>query len=1435
MRFVDHRSTVGASVPPEAKTEAAEPGEARRGALAAARVSSVSGAAPALRGGAASDPRPLPERIGGRYQVLEELGRGGMAVVYRVIDAQSGRALALKQLVLAGSDRRCREQAAAFEREYHTLVQLSHPRIIEVHDFGSDEAGRYYTMELLDGGDLRERSPLPWREACALGYDVCSSLALLHSRQLVHRDVSPRNVRSTHDGRAKLIDFGALVPMGASGQVVGTPPFVPPEVLHRSTLDARTDLFSFGATLYYALTARLAYPARDFAGLHDVWLQRPITPSAIVPGIPEALDALVLSLLSLDPAMRPRNAFEVMQRLCGIAGIERSETDDVSSAYVSTPVMVGRDQPLGLLRQHIAHGLAGRGSSALISGAPGVGRSRMLDACALDAKIGGAVVLRVNAAAQRGEALGTGEALATQLVEALPELALHSAQHKQLTATLFEDAEALHDGPLPPGARLQLKRLTGRGGDRPVIQSALTAWLMQMAAGHPLAILIDDLHRVDDASLSLLAALVLAAPSRRMVLIGTAEVGVRAHAPEAFAVWKRDCLQLELPALSREHSEALLRSVFGDVPNLALISERLYAAAAGNPGETLELVRQLIARGTVRYEGGQWTLPGRLDPEQLPSTGAEACKQRAAELSPLARLLGQAHALASHPTLSRDDYAALARDVPAQQLDAALTELLEQRVLAGDGSAYVLARREWSDALNAQLDAEARRARHMLLADLYDGDDSTGVERVDHLLAAGRDADALALLGRLLTSRAGDSHGVLSVTRMSPDRVGLLLDRALTCAEACGLAAAATHEIRRSLFSIAIVSDERHYLRAAPAWFAQLERDSGLADHQAITDAANPGERLMRALTAASERYAATPEAERVYNPETAIKSLAYYVAISIAVGSRTQDSALIASLPAVLEPFAPLSPLLHAIWQNAIATRETVCDNRPERAHKRWLEVDAVLATVTVAEMNYVAALRGAIAYGIGLIEARLGFASAEQRVQVLDDDPFQRVSAMSLRRMAALHKGDFAGAERFRKRAELLGLQSNMRQMFTSTLPGELIAHALASDLAGIREAAEAIAPLAARFPGWAGYRHMAEGFFEQTRGKLEAAARAFEQGLAVSEPDPADPTRCSGTWPRLEAAYIETLVGLDRAAEAKARGDRTLARCAELGIEPAAFAVRRALALAEAKLGDYAAASTRLETLIEALKALTIRGLELGACYEARARIAIWFSDSDAIERYGRLTAEEYRYGEGSPLGARYDRLMLEARSSGVIVLPELSDFQTRLTTAAGWNSIPPTAALVRERLAGAQSGRERAQRALALLCEKGVARSGHLYLHTKTGLELVASCGDSSPPSGELQEFVSRYVTKQLETDDMATMIESEAHEPQAPAFVDQRGVEHRPSLLMGEVDGHKLCAGAAVIETGEQPAPEISTQQLLDSLGEYLLHTGDARGVGTAGR
>src|SRR3954447_3876904 len=128
-----------------------------------------------------------PSGPAARYEIHEELGRGGMACVYRATDRALSRQVALKQLTVNAAAPERLSAAALFEREYHTLMQLRHPHVIAVYDYGVRPDGTpFYTMELLDGGDLRERSPMNWREASRLVFDVCSALALLHSRRLLH-------------------------------------------------------------------------------------------------------------------------------------------------------------------------------------------------------------------------------------------------------------------------------------------------------------------------------------------------------------------------------------------------------------------------------------------------------------------------------------------------------------------------------------------------------------------------------------------------------------------------------------------------------------------------------------------------------------------------------------------------------------------------------------------------------------------------------------------------------------------------------------------------------------------------------------------------------------------------------------------------------------------------------------------------------------------------------------------------------------------------------------------------------------------------------------------------------------------------------------------------------------------------------------------------
>src|SRR5687768_1274203 len=165
--------------------------------------------------------RPAPQMplVAGRYELKRLLGQGGMGEVQEALDTSSGKRVALKRLHAHVPA----ELFALFEREYHTLASLRHPRIVEVYEYGNDANGAYYTMELLEGCDLSKLAPMPWRAVCACLRDTASILGVLHARRLIHRDLSPKNLWRTPDGRLKLIDFGSLAPFGRVTGILGTP------------------------------------------------------------------------------------------------------------------------------------------------------------------------------------------------------------------------------------------------------------------------------------------------------------------------------------------------------------------------------------------------------------------------------------------------------------------------------------------------------------------------------------------------------------------------------------------------------------------------------------------------------------------------------------------------------------------------------------------------------------------------------------------------------------------------------------------------------------------------------------------------------------------------------------------------------------------------------------------------------------------------------------------------------------------------------------------------------------------------------------------------------------------------------------------------------------------------------------------------------------
>lgn len=563
------------------------------------------------------------KHVGGRYLVEQMLGYGGTSAVYRARDESTGKTLALKRLSSHGDDRKKQKLMALFEREYHTLKHLAHPSVIEVYDYGLDQEGPYYTMELLEAGDLWDSAPVAWRKACVMLRDVCSSLALLHSRRLIHRDISPRNVRLTSEGRAKLIDFGSLAVMGYYKDVVGTPSFIAPEVVNGLLLDGRTDLYALGAVAYWTLTGRRAYPVRTVMELKDAWRSQPTEPARLVAELPAALSDLVMSMLSLDPLARPVSAAEVIERLTAVAELPAAEPLGVAQSYLTTPTLVGREDQLLRFRRYVLRAIEGNGGAIFVEGEAGVGRSRLLSGFALEGKLAGAVVLQASGEEGKQGEFGVIRALVEDLLLAIPELALETAREfAPVLGNMFPEIYQRLSAPPEPKKIAAVEQFGAQ------MQRAINSWLLSIARERCLVLAVDDAHLCDTASAALLAILAHDARRYKLVVAVTVDPEASCQASRAIELLRRAGARIKLRPLSREDTEKLLQSVFGESANLKSISGWIQEIAHGNPRISMELAQHLVDQGIVSYRGGAWKLPESVREQSLPPSLEQALDMR---------------------------------------------------------------------------------------------------------------------------------------------------------------------------------------------------------------------------------------------------------------------------------------------------------------------------------------------------------------------------------------------------------------------------------------------------------------------------------------------------------------------------------------------------------------------------------------------------------------------------------------------------------------------------------------------------------------------------------------------------------------------------------------------------------------------------------------
>ncbi len=259
------------------------------------------------------------------YTVLEELGRGGMGVVFKATAQELNRFVALK-MILSG-ELASPDAGARFLKEAEAVARLQHPQVVQIFRIGDYKGRPYLEMEYVDGGSLAERlDGRPWRpfKAAALVESLALAVHHAHVRGIVHRDLKPANILLTGDGIPKVTDFGLAKSLGAdfgltrTDSIIGSPSYMAPEQAGGMvrTIGPATDVYSLGAILYELVTGRPPFRAATVLDtLDQVRSAEAACPSRIQPGLPIDLDTIVLKCLEKDPARRYSSALELAAEL----------------------------------------------------------------------------------------------------------------------------------------------------------------------------------------------------------------------------------------------------------------------------------------------------------------------------------------------------------------------------------------------------------------------------------------------------------------------------------------------------------------------------------------------------------------------------------------------------------------------------------------------------------------------------------------------------------------------------------------------------------------------------------------------------------------------------------------------------------------------------------------------------------------------------------------------------------------------------------------------------------------------------------------------------------------------------------------------------------------------------------------------------------------
>jgi tetratricopeptide (TPR) repeat protein len=689
-------------------------------------------------------------------EIIELVGLGAAAEVYRALERRTGREVAVKVL----SERAEPDMVRRFMREAEALARLHHPHIVEVYRSGEDRGARYLVMELVRGGSLKERlqaGKLPWREAVRIAIQVAQALGHAHEHGIIHRDIKPGNVLFDEQGEARLSDFGLAhvddaMSMTRTGAVMGTVLYMPPEQATGQPVGPPGDLYALGAVLYEMVTGQTPFSGPSAVSvLYKHINEQPQPIRKLDESLPVALEAVIERLLQKDPVRRFPNAQETIEALNYALNADQAQAlpDSIRATELAeerAAPLVGREQELQQLLAALERAVTGAGQTVFVAGQAGIGKTRLASELAHQAQERNVLTLmgdclygdapdpyaplvemvRAYEASAPLYAPDSGDGLAGEIQASLEDLraALHLRQGR-----------ASQDGWMQ---QLSLEDAQARLFD------IVSRFFVTLSRQRALLLILDDLQWASPTTLQLLHYLARNARGARILLLGLYRVeeilpgaGEGPHPlQELLRRMGREHLyqEISLHGLRREQISELAANAL----NLSDIDEALVdllsRESEGNAFYLLETLRWLQEQGNLAWQDDHWELVTTPAQIEVPPTVLDIILRR------VERTTDQEHELL--------DWGAIL----GQRLDAALlAELLgwptlsvmkrlyalEQRhgLLASDENGFFFGHAKIREALYQEMPPPLRRESHLLAGKTLEALAADDLERVVYDLA----------------------------------------------------------------------------------------------------------------------------------------------------------------------------------------------------------------------------------------------------------------------------------------------------------------------------------------------------------------------------------------------------------------------------------------------------------------------------------------------------------------------------------------------------------------------------------------------------------------------------------------------------------------------------------------------------------------------------